>query len=539
MRRARVAVRDVEVVDVVTDLPLVGPGDAHGTPGTDDAAETARAARRRRTAARLARRWWPVPVLAVAALVAAQLVVDARERDRVAARQEVPGVLRSVEPALAPTRTLRDDRFDLSLTGITVAGDLRIALATGSWGDARALVALGPDGEPAWRASLDPPTGGTTPPASLQFPACAAGPGEAAPELRCLVVDRDSSDALEDASGWPVDTPVGARLLTLDAATGATTASRAVPPLSGWGGAGDLQVLASVVDGGLRVSAWDVGTPGPGDPVDADPVWRTDVDLGDDARRLVYAPDLAVARGRVVVHTDTGSVALDAADGTVRARDAEYLGISRTGYLTTGTATLLDDDGDPLATLPGQPVHLLVDDGGLPSTEVVVRLGGREQRRLTAVDLPGGTERWSVPADGWTDGALVLLEGVLYGTDPEGAWARDAGTGDLLWRTDVPLAAELGATALTDGRYLLGVGRPDQLARAGITVAPAAGARSDAGPGTPSGTAAPGAERAVVAFDLGTGRPAWATRLPDGVRAVWPDGDDLVGWGDDAAVLLN
>ncbi|RMI12678.1 outer membrane protein assembly factor BamB family protein [Cellulomonas triticagri] len=529
MRRARDAGQDVEVVEV--DVPL--PGEASGTASAadpvSDEEHRARVARRRR----LLRRWWPVPLVLVAAAVTTQVVLDARERDRVAARQEVPGVLRTVDPALTPAHALRDDQQELSLTDV-VAGGLRIAFATGSWGDAREVVALDRTGRTVWEGSLDPDGAGAP---TLQFPSCAADP--AGTVLRCLVVDRDTSDELEDASGWMVDAPVASRLVALDLATGEPLASGEAPPLSGFDGEDGVQVLASVVDATLRVTAWAADAVPPGtDLLATEPLWRTEQPLDDGpggsipVERLTYPPSPVVGAHHVLVHTDVGTWALDPATGAVATRADGFLTVSRTGHLTTDGSRLLDDAGEPLLDLPGQPVFLVVDDGALPDTELVVSPGrSGEGRRLVAVAVPSGEERWSAPADGWSDGGLVLLDGLLYGSGSDGVWARDAATGREVWRTGVGLTAEMGSTVLTDGRYLLLTALPDQLAGAGVTVAPGAAAGLRGAADVPA--------RALVALDLASGAPAWATALPAGVRAVWSDQGDLVGWGDEAVVLLN
>jgi hypothetical protein len=46
-------------------------------------------------------------------------------------------------------------------------------------------------------------------------------------------------------------------------------------------------------------------------------------------------------------------------------------------------------------------------------------------------------------------------------------------------------------------------------------------------------------QRALAAFTLSGGAPAWATRLPADVQGVWPYGGDLLGYGDSDVVVLN
>lgn len=521
--------QDVELVDVGTDLPLAPEAE-------DPEAEAARArrvARRRRAV----RRWWPAPVLAALAVVGTQAVLDAREDGRVAARQEVAGVLRDVAPGLPAAHRYSQETASVVLSGIPV-GDLRVGVASPPWDAARELVALDRDGTQVWSTSLED-GGRAEPDVGMEYPTCVAD-AEPVGVVRCLVLDRGAADAADDSGTWAPAPPSGARLVALDAATGDLRSTRQVAPMSGWGAADGLQVLASITDGTLRVTAWDTAADrgGPDDGAGA-PLWRTDVPLVDvtAAERLFYPPSVSVAPGRVLVQGELGSWAFAADDGRLQASGPEYLSVSRTGRLLASGgagAQLLDDAGEPLTDLPGQPLWLSVDDGSVPGVELVAS-STSDGRVLVGVDAESGAELWSSPHPRWSDPAAVLLEGTLYGADTDGVWALDVATGREVWRTEVDVSGD-GASVMTDGRYLMVVARPDALAQVGLTVAdaPTAAGRADAGRG-----GALASQRALAAFTLSGGAPAWATRLPADVQGVWPYGGDLLGYGDSDVVVLN
>ena len=92
------------------------PGHRPTAPG-DDAAD----ARRRRRRAVL--RWWPLGLLAVAAVVGSEVVLDARERARVAAAREHPGVV--AYDVGADLRAHRSDPAALPSLDVVV-GNLRV-----------------------------------------------------------------------------------------------------------------------------------------------------------------------------------------------------------------------------------------------------------------------------------------------------------------------------------------------------------------------------------------------------------------------------
>lgn len=527
MKGSRGEMQDVELVDVDTDA--LGPGGAEDGSGAEVERLRRLAARRR-----MLRRWWPLPAGLIALLLGAQAALGAQERAQVAARQEVEGVLRTVDPALVPTLHLSENLATAVIGGVRF-GDLRIGPGN-VWQGPRELVAVDATGEQVWTASVE--AGGATespdPSLGLEYPQC-LGDAEPVTLVRCLIVDRDGAELVTEEDGdWVPGEPSAARLMTFDPATGDLRDERQVPPNSGWGGGDGLQVLASITGDVLRVTAWDTAAD-PGGPEHADgPVaWRTDLDLEQvdlTPAALVHPPTVMTMRGHVLVSTSAGSWSLDAGDGQVQAEGQGFVSLTRTGYLTepSDPTVLLDSTGRTAARLPGTPVSLGVDDASVPGLEIVLEPTD-DGLFLTGYDVAAGKSVWSQPRPHWRDSILVLLDGVLYGTDSGAVWAIDAATGHELWHTPTPVLPD-GAGLMTDGRNLLLLASTVELTEAGIGVdVPAALADSPAL--LPS--------RSLVAFELGTGAVAWATRLPDTVSGVWSQQDDLVAYGETELLLLN
>ena len=492
---ARDAMRDVEIVD--------GDG-LLGTGGTDPAAD-AELARRMARRRRRALRWWPLPATAAVLLVGMQLVLDARERTAVAERQEVPGVLRTVDPALEPIAHLPATLGMIAVTGVD-AGRLRVDTGQPGSDEAGDLVAVDSRAREAWRTSLQAPGRG----AGVQSATC-LGDTVPATVVRCLVLDGLATTGQTDG---PLPAPSAARLVTVDPTTGAVRATRDLPAASALGGADGIQVIASVVDDVLRVTAWDThAVPDGPDSGDGSALWdvTTGLDAAPAGGTLTPAPHARVNGTHVLVQTYLAVQAFDARDGSREVDADEHLVVTRTGHLAVlGRETTLMDPGRPAAQpLPGMPVTLTVDDGSAPGAEFLLSFDG-VPRTLTAYDVAADARLWSAEHHRWRNG-LVLLDGVLYGSDREAVWAVDATTGRERWRTPTALLSESG-DMLTDGRYLLTVGPVDPLGQ---------------GPS------------ALLAFDLSSGERRWATPLPDGVESVWTWENGLFGVDREGVVLLN
>ncbi|QZN86089.1 PQQ-binding-like beta-propeller repeat protein [Cellulomonas sp. C5510] len=521
MRGDRAAMQDVELVDVGTGADALAP------PADDPAAEAERSRRlaRRR---RLLRRWWPLPVGVLAALAGTQAVVAAHEQSHVAARQRVDGVLRSVSPALAPTRRLSDDVAPVVFSGVATEDGLRVGPAQPTWEDPRELIAVDAQGETVWRASLEArATTDAAPGLGAEYPLCAGDAGPAA-VVDCVVLDRSALAVAAGDDGGVAGPPESGRLMSFDAGTGHPLGSRPVPPVSGWDGDGSVHVLASVTGSTLVVTAWEAG-----DALDGEPRWRTRVPV-DPAlltrEALTYPPSVDVDRGRVIVQGALGAWVLSAGDGELESAGSQLLHLTRSGHLTAPgyPVRVLDGGGGTVATLPGAPVTLLVDDGSEAEVELVVA-AGEHGRELVGYDVARDRPLWTLARPMWLDTGVVLLEGTLYGQDRGSLWAVDVATGREVWRTPAPLLTAYGGL-LTDGRSVLALASTLEVTAAGTPVETAAG--QDAGPAAAS-------SRTLLAFDLGTGALVWATRLPDSVQGVWAWHGDLLGFGPEDVLVLN
>jgi outer membrane protein assembly factor BamB len=151
------------------------------------------------------------------------------------------------------------------------------------------------------------------------------------------------------------------------------------------------------------------------------------------------------------------------------------------------TPELLLDDGKWQA-LRGTLLPTTVDDGSAPDLVFLT-----DTSTLTALDRHTGARRWQVPIDRTVIGPLFSLSAMMLGghlyTDTQDLRAYDASTGAILWRT--PLA---GGPLATDGTVAVVQSTDEE--------------------GFPVG---------VKAYRLADGRPVWSSDLsavlgPEGVR---------------------
>lgn len=466
------------------EVELDAPGAAGGPgPGGAAAEDAAHRARRRALI-----RWWPAAVLVVGAVVAVQVVQDARERDRVAAAREVPGVVRyDVGPDLPTTPVDAALTVPLGGTGIA-AGDLRVAAEPVEFGRPRAVTGVVEEsGAVAWRTEVETQDDATARP-TMQPPVCWGADGGTGPatRVRCLVTDRPAT--LTGGGGWREDPSTRSRLLTLDAGTGAVLHQRDVAPQTSVVADAELAVLGEVTaDGVVRVTAEDVASEAV--------VWSTELG-GLPGVDPVFDPRLDLGDERVTVWTGGWVQVLGRADG---ARLAEGIQVwtGRDGGLLVqdgdpGSVRLAGHDGTGTRIVPALPLGLGVDDGSAPGVELFSAVVGGD-RTLRGVDAATGETLWQAGLDGSVDSWPLLLDGVLYGVDATAAWAVDARDGRERWRTarsvgdDGVPAQDVSGSSLspvTDGRALLLVEQ------------------------------APGSEAQLVAWSLRTGAELWRTALP-------------------------
>jgi outer membrane protein assembly factor BamB len=484
----REAMQEVEIVDL-------GPGDALGPSDGVPAEDALDAPRRRRVAwaRRTLRRWWPVPLALVLAVVAAQVVADAQERARVAERQQVDGVLHDVDADL----TVVPMAEDLYRASMRTTDGLTIAAVPPDGSNGRALAGTR-DGTTVWTHAFDP-AGTVASLSGFDAPACYPA-DEPLTEVVCLVVDREIEDQGNDS--WQLGPQTAATLVRLDAATGTEVDRTGLPALSGMTVQDDVLYLASVPDaaGVLEVTAQGAAT-----GVD---LWRTVTGLPERWTAYDFSePSVRLVQDRLVVQSITASAVLDPVDGTLEYQGTYSVDVSRTGLLTTsiGTTRFLAADGSELYATTGSPAWFGVDDGSVPDLELMV-----DGHDLVALDPRAGQEVWRSERDGWSGSTLILLDGTVYGADSEQVWALDAATGRELWTATLPGTSD--GTLLTDGRCLLVGAQLEQ--------------RATEVPDDPTTEHVAG----LLAYRLGDGTLAWSTPLPDGITQVWHWEHDLIGF---------
>jgi outer membrane protein assembly factor BamB len=507
MAAQRDAMQEVDLEDEAPDDLPVG---AAGLPsGPDDPL-----GRRR---ARLLR-WWPVAVLAVAGVVATQLVLDTRERQRVDAARELDRVVgHDVGPDLVVTPVGRGwDHWRLML-GIE-AGDLRVGADESTVGEPRGVTAVdATSGDVVWRTAVEatgPAPGGALP----DSPVCSAGDAPVE-EIRCLVQDRSAGET--DASGYVAQGPLTrSRLLTLEAATGAVLAERELAPVSTAFASGRYLVVVEELEGVVQVRAEDLAT--------GAAAWSTTLPEVPDAVALdqeqaaVFAPGIGVEAGHVFVHHAMRGAALRLSDGALEASGRSVWLGRGDRILTTGEdgyTWLRGTDGTGTARVLGNELQLTVDDGSVPGLDLLsdTRTGVGV---ISAVEPATGATVWSHEVSDWADGSMVLLDGVLYGADTTAVWALDARDGSVRWRTErgrvdavddgdgTSTWSSMWVSPMTDGRQLLLV-------------------QYD------------GDQPVLSAWSLASGAKLWTTALPEEA------GDQLVVWdhqmygGGEAMVRLD
>lgn len=429
---------DMQAVELV-------PGDAPDpVPAAPAEADRPRLGRR-------ARRTLVVVVLALCAvLVAAQLVLDARERSRLARLATVPHVL-------APLGETLDVRWEseglaghLVRTGVR-SGDLLIGTFVGDDGVPTVRAVRSSTGAEAWSttvgasspgALLDPGTG----------PACQADEERAGGLVVCLLTGAADTD-----EGSRSDVPAWAEVLVLEPATGEVVARRPTEPSTRLAVLGEDLVRARGDDTGrLLVTAedprtgaerWRFSVP---EPLAVDRSFGVLLSLWVTGGHLQIAETqgrtwLLSPQGRLLHATTTGSEVVAWPEALRGGR------VGLVSYEGSGTTRLLLADGSPGPLLPGVPAFTSVDDGSAPGVVLTA------DERFHAWDARTGAAVWQSERIGdgavpWTD--TILLDGALYGADASGRIVSlDAATGATRWTAAFVPSAD--RSVWTDGRMVL------------------------------------------------------------------------------------
>ncbi|WP_028050671.1 PQQ-binding-like beta-propeller repeat protein [Cellulomonas sp. URHD0024] len=406
-------------------------------------------------------------VLAVIALVGAQTMVDARERDRLAYLADVPGVLQPLPGHVVPLWHFTPAE-SVALVADDTAG--RWTIGTRARTGYVELRGTDPDtGALRWSTpfpfddALLPEARGTFPSVLVRC-ASASGPPDAVAVCGA------------DVSG-PELLSVGTPLMALDPTDGTVLAHQILPAGSLWAVSDGHLVIAEPVADDETHRHWDVRAT---DPQTGAPAWQdhtptlkgagplqVGVDTTDTAATLTSDP------ARVLLHDD-GHAWVWSPDGASR----RSLSVGTGGSLELGRSGTLVWAPFQSSTLPagvlvtrrgkhvpvdGPQVVPAVDDG---SAAGVVLL--RTATGVAADDARTGEELWR--ADGRA-GEVLVLDGAVIAAGPSSVVSRDARTGDERWRvrldaTPVYLGADpLHVVVLTDDLRLrsldLGDGRAD------------------------------------------------------------------------------
>ncbi|MBU5421587.1 PQQ-like beta-propeller repeat protein [Cellulomonas hominis] len=432
-------------------------------------------AARRSRALRLVRRWWPVPVLVLAGVVAWQLVSDAREQERLERLRATPGVLdETVTEPLEAREWGTPDTMNALLGGAATADGLVVGVVQPT---TRRTDVVGLDpvtGAEVWRVPLvdqsDEPWG----------PSVRCGPA-AGSTMWCTVDDAAQQDG--DAA------TARTRLVEADLAARSVAGERDLPDGAAAAVVGDLLAVATASPEGVAVEGVDAAS--------GAPRWRTVLEGAGSA------PWIGEEDGRLLVWGGSGAWLLDPVDGRVQAEgdgltvvDGQVLDWQGSGV------RLLGPDGRGTAWADGTPVGVWPDDGSAHGLLVLRRDDGTPQGRMRAVDPGTGEVAWerTLPQDGTS--SLVLLDGVLYGAGGTTVWAVDAATGAEVWTAEGERSDASGTGLLTDGVALL---------------------RAERAPGD--------GDRLLAAYRLTDGRRLWATPLPGDVVTLWAQQGRLFGQG--------
>jgi outer membrane protein assembly factor BamB len=472
---------EVELVELAGDRAAPRPGSGRERDGAG--------VRRRR----LLRRWWPVPVAVLAALVAGQSLDASREQADAERRRGVPGVLATTvtAPLEATAWGSGAAAVDVLAAPVRAADGLLVGAVRPGTARPADVVGLDPGtGEEVWRRTIaaPPPPGGY-----VLVPTCSSG-ADPARVLWCTVADGS-------APGAPG--PVPTRLVRVDLVERSVGQGEVLPPGSAAVAVGSTVVVATSGPRSVDLVATD--------GISGELRWRSAVPdpLGSSGGGA--GPLLSVVDGHLLVGGLTRTWSLDPGTGAVQANGPVLL-VVRGGRLVeltgSGGTQVLGADGTGTVLTEGQALPTAPDDGSAPGLLLVRVPDGTTQGALRAVDADTGEVVWTRAGRGSVATRPLVLDGVVYGSSSREVWAVDLETGADRWAA--PGEPGDAGVLLTDGVALLRT----ELVRST-------------------------SRRVLAAYALDDGRRLWATPLPDGVDQVRAQDGVLYGSGTDGVVTLG
>ncbi len=413
-----------------------------------------------------------------ATLLAVPVVQASRERTRVAALAQVPGVVRPLHPDLHPVFRVAADSGQVLHQGFLVGGVVAAAVP----GRTGTLSVVGLDastGAHRWSTVLEPV--GDLADRVWEAPVCGAAGSvilctgsEQLPILEgswtptrttAWVLDPDDGHVLRsvayDEHTWAAE--AGGLLIVARQSSGPARAPAAGPWTVTWQVTGVDPVTGAVrwswASPSLTVGAQAEEQNASHNPTDYGS-WLVGASriLGPDDVELVVGDDtwLLSAGGQVLTHLSRPGGWQVGTQGRAILRQAMTQDTSTTA---APAAELLTDDGSWRA-VEGYPVWPEVDDGSAPDVLLrAILAAGPGDDALIGIDRHTGDTLWRMPVDTGLTYSTVRLGGRLYlGGDP--LRAIDVTSGDELWSASGAPGASL---LTTDGSVLL-VGVPDATA---------------------------------------------------------------------------
>ena len=414
--------------------------------------------------ARSRRRLWWIPAGAVAvalSLVGVQLVVDAREDAAVERLAALPGVFPPLGDELEVLRRISQTDAVSLWTGIDIGGGRTAGLVVADDGSQSFDGTDQRTGETFWSTPLLGPNPERA--AALEYGFGGWCQGDTARDVPatlavCLVTDgfvrydEDGGDQERVAA-------TSSRVVVFDTGDGHVVAE--------WDTEATAQL--AVLDGLVAVGTRDAerGTVVVGhDLRSGDERWRYEEPFAADEGESGFPEDywgLFVAGSTLGIYDGATITVLSSTGTTIRdgirlsSRGGGFGADPVTGVFSISidgdgdggdrTTILLAPDADPAAdvTIPGELLHVTVDDGSVPGLVVTY------EPHVYAWDRTSGKRRWE--ADVRSDGGGMVIRGRVYLTTTTEVLALDGRTGEVLWRVPLP---EYGSGVLaTDGRDLL------------------------------------------------------------------------------------